>query len=355
MSHLHRASVRLTVSGAVIALCGGWVAAQGGNAYPNPYQSPNEKFFQLPAGRVMGSTIGVELDRDGSSVWIYERCGANATTAGGTADPTAARRKTRRECEDSDLAPILKFDASGKLVRSFGAKMIVHPHGIYVDRDGNVWVTDGERSTSTPRGNQVFKFSPEGKLLLTLGKAGGGDGLTGPDFNQPSDVVTNPNGDIFVGDGHGGKNARIVKFTKDGKYVTAWGKKGTGPGELEMPHSLALDSSGRLFVADRTNSRIVMFDQEGKFLGEWKQFGRPSGLFIDKNDILYSADSTSGAKVNPGFQRGIRIGSVKDGKVTGFVPDPDPDGSQEGVAADLQGNLYAAQSNKQAVKKFVKK
>src|SRR5439155_1678598 len=150
-----------------------------------------------------------------------------------------------------------------------------------------------------------FKFSPTGKVLLTLGKAGvPGDG---PDtFNRPSDVVVASNGDIFIADGHGGdSNARIVKFSKDGRFLTAWGKKGWAPGEFNVPHSLAMDSQGRLFVADLMNERIQIFDQSGRFLAAWKQFGMPGGLFIDKNDILYVADSLSSADRHPGWVRGI--------------------------------------------------
>jgi DNA-binding beta-propeller fold protein YncE len=168
----------------------------------------------------------------------------------------------------------------------------------------------------------VFKFNPDGKVLMALGKAGiTGDG---PDtFNSPSDVLVAPNGDIFVADGHGGDtNARIVKFDKDGKFIKSWGKKGAGPSEFNVPHTLAMDSSGRLFVGDRANSRIQIFDQDGKFLAEWKQFGRPSGVFIDKGDMIYVADSESNNTQNPGFKRGLRIGSAKDGKVTTLIPDP---------------------------------
>ena len=154
----------------------------------------------------------------------------------------------------------------------------------------------------------MFKFSPDGKVLLTLGKAGVAG--SGPDeFNAPSAVVTAPNGDIFVADGHGGNtNARIVKFAKDGKFIKTWGKKGSGPGEFDTPHALAFDSQGRLFVGDRSNNRIQIFDQDGKFLDEWTQFSRPSGIFIDKNDIIYVADSESGirAKNHDGWKRGIR-------------------------------------------------
>src|SRR4029079_17405983 len=203
------------------------------------------------------------------------------------------------------------------------------------------------------KGQVVYKFSPEGKVLMTLGMPGmAGAGATM--FNQPSDVIVGPNGDIFVADGHGPQtNARIVKFSKDGKFIKEWGKHGSGDADLEGPHALAFDSRGRLFVGDRTNNRVQIFDQDGKLLASWKQFGRPSGIFIDRNDILYVTDSESREDNkpedyghNPGAHRGIRWGSVKDGKVIGYIPDPDPKGGSsisEGVAVDKGGNIYGAE------------
>jgi sugar lactone lactonase YvrE len=341
MSHEGRAGVALATIVSMIALSGGRALAQANaqatNSLPNTYQVV-ENYFKLPEGRKIGSTAAVDIGRDGRSIWIFERCGG---ASGGT------------PCAGSSLAPILEFESSGKLVKSFGAGMFVYPHGIHVDREGNIWVTDGQGKDG--KGQQVFKFSAEGKVLMTLGKAGvAGDG---PDmFNQPSHVFVAPSGDIFVADGHGGNsNARVVKFSKDGKFIKTWGKKGSGPGEFDAPHSLAMDSSGRLFVADRGNSRIQIFDQDGKFLAEWKQFGRPSGLYIDRNDTLYAADTQSDEKTNPGYGRGIRIGSARDGKVTALVSDPDPDGTGEGIAADANGNLYGALTTRQTVKRYVKK
>jgi DNA-binding beta-propeller fold protein YncE len=333
---LHANRVRFTPAAivAVIALSGGAVSvrAQAPNSQPNPYLTI-ENFFKLPEGRKIGSTAGIDIDRDGSSVWVFERCGA-AT------------------CEGSNLAPLLKFDSSGKVVKSLGAGMFLYPHGIYVDREGNIWVTDGRGNNG--KGQQVFKLSPDGKVLLTLGTAGVA-GESPDTFNQPSDIAVGTNGDIFVADGHGGNsNARIVKFTKDGKFIKTWGKKGPGPGEFDTPHNLAFDSRGRLFVADRGNSRIQIFDQEGTFLYEWKQFGRPSGIYIDKNDMLYAADSESDEKRNPGWKRGIRIGSAKDGKVEAFILDADPNGSQEGVAADAKGNVYGSLTGGMALKRYVR-
>jgi sugar lactone lactonase YvrE len=333
--------LRTLLSAAALSL-----AAQA-QAPANPYRTV-DNFFKLQEGRVWGSTSAVDIDPDGTSIWIAERCGANS-------------------CAGKLEAPILKFDASGKLVTSFGAGMFIFPHGICVDRDGNVWVTDGQGRDG--KGHQVFKFSPDGKVLMTLGKAGiAGDG---PDtFNQPDDVAIAPNGDVFVSDGHtpGMGNARVVKFSKDGKFIKQWGRHGSGPGEFEVPHALAFDSRGRLFVGDRANNRIQIFDQDGTFIDQWRQFSRPSGIYIDKNDVIYVTDSESTEKqgygYNPGWKRGIRIGNAKDGSVTAFIPDPlapDSEGklpatsSSEGVAADSQGNLFGAEVGAKGVKKYVKK
>ncbi len=333
MSKSVRIGLTTAVSAAALIALSQIVAAQ-----QNAYQTI-DNFFQLPEGRKIGSTAGITVDRDGASAWVFERCGG-------------------QDCVGSSVAPVLKFDATGRLVKSFGAGMFLRPHGIHIDRDGNVWVTDGEGPDGKDqrrngKGHQVFKLDQNGKVLMTLGKAGvAGDG---PDtFNMPSAVLVAPNGDIFIGDGHGGNsNARVLKFSKDGRFITSWGKKGTGPGDFETPHALAMDSRGRLFVGDRGNGRVQIFDQNGTFLEEWKQFGRPSGVFIDRNDILYVADSTSDQKTNPGFTKGIRIGSVRDGKVTTFIPDPDPNGSQEGVAVDAKGNIYGSLTGGMALKKYV--
>ncbi len=200
----------------------------------------------------------------------------------------------------------------------------------------------------------MFKFSPDGQLLMTLGKAGVA-GTGSDEFNQPSAVFVAPNGDIFVGDGHGGESARIVKFSKNGDFIKTWGKKGTAAGEFETPHTIAMDSGGRLFVGDRGNSRIQIFDQDGDFLEEWTEFGRPSGIYIDKNDILYVADSSSDDESSTGWKEGIRIGSVEDGEVTVFIDDTDPDGSQEGVVVDAEGHIYASLTGGMALRRYIKK
>lgn len=342
MSQKNRVNFAMGIALTVVAwISGAKACAQANpNSAPNPYRTI-ENWAKLPNGRTWGQVINVEIDRDGKSIWVIERCGGTS-------------------CAKSDLAPILEFDSSGNFVKSFGAGMIVRPHGLFIDKNDNVWATDGDGEAG--KGHQVFEFSPDGKVLLTLGKAGvAGDG---PDtFNRPSNVLIAPNGDIFVADGHGpGSNARIVKFSPDGKFIKAWGKEGSAPGEFNNPHSLAMDSKGRLYVADRGNNRIQIFDQDGNFLDEWRQFGRPSGVFIDKHDVLYVADSESNSSRNPGFRRGIRIGSVKDGKVVAFIPDPVLNPGQgleptngtaaEGVAVDDAGNVYGAEVGPRDLKKI---
>jgi sugar lactone lactonase YvrE len=344
----------LVVIAAVIALSGGRGYTQGAvqpiNDGPNPYE-PIRNWGTLPEGRKWGSTGAVAMDPDGVSLWVAERCGANT-------------------CDGSSLPVVLKFDPSGKLVRSFGSDLFIFPHGIHVDREGNVWVTDAGANKAGTKGHQVFKFSPDGKILMRLGKAG--QAGKGPDmFDEPNDVVVGRNGDIFVAEGHRGQNVedptasgRIVKFDRNGKFIKEWGKWGAAPGDFKTPHAMALDSAGRLLVADRGNLRIQIFDQDGKYLSEMRQFSRVSDLFVDKNDMLYAIDSESSPKSNPGWSKGIRIGSLKDGKVMFFVPPHKTDKNSpgntgtaagEGVAVDANGNIFGAEVHVLGLTKYVKR
>ncbi len=334
--------VRTLVASIAAALA---VPAAEAVAQENPYRVAAEVFGELPDGRAYGATSAVYPGPDGRTVWVAERCGQNS-------------------CVDrQELATVFQFDLSGRRLRSFGAGLFAWPHGMFVDSAGNVWVTDAVGFGAQPEGmgHVVYKFSPEGELLMTLGTKGVAG--QGPNtFTQPSDVLVAPNGDIFVADGHGAEgNNRIVKLSPDGRFLKEWGSTGTGPGEFQDPHDLAMDSQGRLFVADRANNRIQIFDQEGRHLASWTQFGRPSGLYIDSDDVLYATDSESNARRNPGWKRGIYIGSVRDGRVTAFIPDPesDPDGSAtsgaEGIAVDAEGAIYGAEVGPQTVRKYVRK
>lgn len=311
----------------------------------NPYVVADEAFGQLPDGRKYGSTSAVYPAPDGRSIWVAERCGQNS-------------------CVDrQDLTTVFQFDLDGKLLRQWGAHTFAWPHGMHVDKDGNVWIADATGFGANPPdlGHVVMKFSPDGELLLTLGKKGT-PGSGRDTFTQPSDVLVAPDGSIFVVDGHGaGGNNRVVKFAADGTYLMEWGQTGYGPGEFRDPHALAMDSQGRLFVGDRANSRIQIFDQEGKWLATWTQFGRPSGIFIDKDDVLYATDSESNMGRNPGWRRGIYIGSAKTGWVSAFIPDPEPDpdhsatSGAEGVAVDAEGAIYGAEVGPMTLRKYVRK
>ena len=308
------------------------VAMVGASAQPNPYRTLLK--WVEPAA-ALGSVSAVYPGADGL-IWVAERCGGNDCVG------------------HEDVAPIRLYDGSGMLLRAFGAGLFAWPHGLYVDAEGNIWVTDARGGAG--KGHQVVKMSATGVVLMRLGEAGT-PGNDATHFNGPTAVVVARNGDIFVADGHeADSNNRIVKLARDGTFITSWGGSGSLFGQFLVPHALALDSRGRLFVADRDNNRIQIFDQEGKLLDVWTQFGRPSGIFIDANDTLYVSDNQSNAERNPGWPRGIRIGSARDGVVTAFIPDPefDPGNAQEtgahGVAADASGNVYGAEVWSQTVR-----
>ena len=306
---------------------------------PNPNPTVITNWGPLPGGREWGSTAGADIGPDGH-VWAYDRCGGGLD--GG--------------CDTNLVDPILKFDRnSGELLTSFGAGVFVTPHGIHVDDDGNVWVTDFGGNEARTKGHQVIKFSPEGEILMRLGQAGVPGSGPGQ-LNQPNDVITAPNGNIFVADGHSGQNepipagstGRILKFTPDGELIKEWGRIGNGPGEFRTPHALEFDSRGRLFVADRGNHRIQIFDQDGNYIDSYYQFSRISGLFITADDMLYAIDSETSGTRHPGWSTGIRIGSVNADVVTAFIPghafeDRPWNTAGEGIAVDADGNVYGAE------------
>ena len=308
----------LLVSGAVLVTSAASVDSQTGdpNAQSNPYRLVIN-WAQLPGEMKWGQVIAFDFDRDGN-VFVFHRN-----------DPG-----------------ILKFSPAGKLLASWGAGMFVQAHSLTVDRAGDIWVTDS--GAQDGKGAQVFKFDRTGKLLMTLGKAG--VSAEGPDtFLAPTAVVVAASGDVFIADGHGaarpGQNHRILKFSKDGRFIKAWGGTGAGQGQLNDPHALALDAQGRLFVADRTNRRVQVFDQDGRFIAAWPQFGHPENVYI-RNDVLYVSDSNS--RPETPYRRGIRVGSVRDGSVQYFIPEESyrPDqmatSGPVGLGVDTSGVIYAA-------------
>ena len=332
------------------------------NNLPNPYET-QRNFGTLPDGRSWGSVSAVNIDIDGIHVWAGDRCGANS-------------------CATSDVDPIVKLDPNGRVTQAFGGGQIIWPHGIDVDSEGNVWIADArlandnelaENPDAANRGSAVLKFSPEGELLMTLGTPGEmGDPPT--HFTQPNDVLVAPNGNIFVAETHSAQfqnepgsdaKSRISIFAPDGSFIQTFGQWGFEDGEFRSPHSLAMDSQGRLFVADRGNNRIQIFTQDGEHLDTWYQFSRISGLFIDRgNDMLYAIDSESDPNYNPGgWRKGLRVGNARNGEVLYFIPEHVSERSSgmggtgamgEGVTADSNGNVYAGEVGPvQGMTKFV--
>ena len=309
-----------------------------------------------------GEVIRVHVDPKGN-IWVFHRCfnvvpAGQATCIGrGPANP-----------------PILEFNPSGKLLKSLGAGMFAYNHGFTIDGDGNLWVTDvneqpailglsARNAAGAIMGQTVMKLGPEGKVLMTLGREGVAG--TGPDgFDRPTSVAVAPNGDVFVSDGHAPNKsdaARVVKFSKDGRFLKAWGRKGSAPGEFDEPHDLFVGGSrGWVYVADRRNSRIQVFDQDGTFIAAWKQFGQPSSVFVGKDDTMYVGASFPEPSARKGELRGITIGSAIDGSLKAFIPDPaDLDKviagtSASGIAADSAGSVFAADVGAHNLRKYVK-
>lgn len=266
---------------------------------------------QLPAGTKWGSMTAVDIDAAGT-VYALQR----------------------------EPAKVMVFDSNGKHLRSWGDGMFTQAHGLRVDRQGNVWVTD--RSS-----HQVMKFTPDGTLLLEIGKKGvAGDNSSTDALNGPSDLVFAPNGEFYVSDGES-TNTRVVKYSKDGKFLKFWGTKGTGPGQLDVPHSIAMDSKGRVYVANRSNKRIEVFDQDGRFLDQITSAGTPYGLFMTKDDILYVVDGTQG---NP--DEFLTIVDTKNMNILGQIHGLT---GPHMVSVSSRGDIYVAEVRGMSVKKFVKK
>ena len=352
----------------VMMLFGGRAYAQDfrtGAGLPNNYQEVRN-WGTLPNGRIWGSVGGLATGPDGS-IWAFDRCGANG-------------------CQGSNAAPIVRLDPkTGKTLITFGAGMFATPHGLYVDPEGNVWATDITAGRDGKTGSVAMKFSPDGKLLMTLGKPGVA-GNPPEALTAPMNVVTAPNGDIFVSEGHNAMVGRISKFTKDGKFIKSIGTYGTpaAPGKFSAPHALTIFQN-RLYVGDRGNNRVAVLDLEGNFLDSFPQFYRASGLKVDKNGVMYAVcgedkdNQGAGGDVLPGWSKGVRIGNAKDGKVTGFIPPHSCDcypgykcscetravdqrrpanitqASGETMTVDLDGNLYVAEVTTGGITKYIKK
>jgi DNA-binding beta-propeller fold protein YncE len=323
-----------------------------GMANPNPVVTQN--WGDLPMGREWGSTAGIDIDPVDGNIVGYERCGAGNFGSG-----------VPINCDTNPVNPIFKFDRmTGAVLANFGGGLMMTPHGIDVDRDGNVWVTDFAGNAEGTKGHQVHKFSSDGELLMSLGQPGQ-TGSDGAHFNQPNDVIVGPDGSIYVSDGHNGQGmiteqameegrargdtARIMKFNADGTFVKQWGQIGVRHGEFRTPHALEFDSRGRLWVADRGNHRIEIFDQEGNYLESRFTYGRISGLFITDDDMVYAIDSESSPTNHPGWRNGVRVGHIDEDVTRAMIPPFERENrvyqgtAGEGVAVDSDGNVFAAE------------
>lgn len=324
--------------------------SMGVSGQSNPYRNVN--WATLPDGRTWGAVGDLDVAPDGEHIWAVVRCDATALDRFGN------------ECLDSDLDSILKFNKDGEVVESFGGGMFIWPHGIDVDRDGNIYVTDAVSDGAIPdgdtRGHQVIKFSPTGDVLLVLGTPGV-QGSANDQFTSPADVVVADNGDIFIADGHNNNgNNRVMKFDQNGQFLMSWGQTGYGPSEFRALHTIAMDQRGRVFVGDRSNNRLQLFEQDGTYINQWTQFGRPSGIFFDEYDNIYVADSESDVEQNPGWEMGIRIGDANLGWVDEFVlyAPGDPfvirGTGAEFVAVDSAGNMFGGEPVPRNLQKYVK-
>jgi DNA-binding beta-propeller fold protein YncE len=352
-----------------VAVLGGAARAQQ-PSYPKPADLPNpyklvEGWPTLPAsmnGGRWGEVIRVHVAGDGN-IWIFHRCF-------NVVPPGSATCINRGEANP----PVLQFDPSGRLLKSFGAGLFAYPHGFTIDGEGNLWASDvndvetvlgmsAKNAAGVVMGQEVLKLSPDGRVLMTLGREGIGG--RGPDtFDRPTGVAIAPNGDIFVSDGHNPNksgNARVMKFTKDGRFIKEWGRKGAAPGEFDEPHDIFIGGSqSRVYVADRRNRRIQVFDLDGNFIAAWRQFGEPSSVFVGNDDTIYVGASFADPGAKKGELRGIVIGDVRDGSLKAFIPDPsDLDKvirgtSASGIAADDMGSVFAADVGTQGLRKYVK-
>jgi hypothetical protein len=358
----------------------------GGDApYPKPSTLPNPyrlvaDWPTLPAsmtgpnGRRWGEVIRVHVAANGN-VWVFHRCFYDKPSG----DATCLNRGDANP-------PILEFNPAGRLLNSFGAGLFAHPHGFTVDRHGNIWATDtndeetilgmpARNAQGVTMGHAVLKISPSGKVLMTIGKQGVAG--NGPDrFDRPTGVAIAPNDDVFVADGHfpnKSNTARVVKYSPDGRFIREWGRMGSEPGNFREPHDIFVGGSkGQVYVADRQNNRVQVFDQDGRFIAAWRQFGQPSSVYVDSHDNLFvgavypGADARSRGQAATGpttgaNDRAIVIGNAITGELKYLIPDPgdlskmtDTGTSASGIAADEQGNIYAADVGLNNLRKYVK-
>lgn len=269
---------------------------------------PSGDFPRLPADYPLGACSAVALNSKGE-IYLFHR----------------------------GKHPILCVSPEGKLLRAWGDDLIGSAHGIRVDSQDNVWVTDIGR-------HRVFKFDPQCKVLLALGTGKPGTGTD--EFNQPTDIAFGTNGEFFVSDGYG--NSRVLKFAADGRCLKSWGMRGKNPGEFHLPHSLLIDSRGRLLVGDRENNRIQIFNLDGELLDHWDGFA-PYGLAMDQAGEVFVADARASQILRLNAEGKVVQRWGKKGTAPGEFNLPHM------LAFDSNGNLYLAEVGNKRVQKFTRK
>jgi DNA-binding beta-propeller fold protein YncE len=232
--------------------------------------------------------------------------------------------------------PVLVFDQSGRYLYSFGEGLLVEPHTVRIDPEGNVWITDFEI-------HQVFKFAPDGTLLQTFGVRGK-HGRDATHFNGPTDVAFAPNGNIYISDGYG--NSRIVRLSHDGTFLGDFGNWGKQNGLFRIPHSVAVDGEGRVYVADRTNKRIQVFTGDGVFLAAWKRKDKPNSLFITADQRLYVANwKTDSVSVLDLAGHELQKWG-RSGRTPGRLNEPHM------LSVDREGDVFVAEAGSKRVQEF---
>lgn len=294
----------------------------------------------LPPTHVLGQCVGVGVDSR-SNVFVFHHSGREWTTPF-PRDPIA--RPTVSLIEGR----------TGKLLAAWGAGLFIMPHGLTVDAQDNVWVTDVGR-------HQVLKFTHDGRLLLALGERGR-PGSDRTHFNRPTDVAVLSDGSCYVSDGY--ENSRVVRFNAEGRHEFEWGTAGSGPGQFDLPHGIAVDRGGRVFVCDRSNDRLQVFDPRGRFLAEWKgpQLGRPYGVSVSAEGHVFVIDGGEHDDDDPPAQKPGRSAAVEldaEGRVldrfgsSGVGPGQFEVGHDIAVARD--GSVYVADAQSRRVQKFVRR
>lgn len=315
----------------LVILC--WLLTVIANAQSHPEVVPG--WPQLPEGHVLGLCAGVGVDAQ-NRVFVFHRSG---------------RKWSNPFPKDAIQEPTVSvFDGpTGKLLSSWGENRFIMPHGLTVDHKGMLWLTDVGL-------HQVFRCTPEGKVLLTLGEAG----VPGNDkthFNLPTDVAVLPDGSFYVSDGY--KNTRVVKFTAAGKFDFEWGRKGKDDGQFNLPHGIAVDAQGRVIVCDRENERLQVFDAKGAFLEVWKSpgIGKPYGVDVGASDRIHIIDGGSPSLKRE--QRGKAVVLDAQGKVIesygGFGGAPGEFQLGHDIAVGPDGAVYVAEGTGARVQKFVRK